>query len=68
MSNIYINGSHVAGSKFLYTTHGWTLVSAVVEAAAGQPFTKLVKELFNDLGLKSSYLDENDPIIYNRAR
>ena len=56
------------GSEFLYTTHGWTLVSAVVEAAAGQPFPILVKQLFQDLGMKASYLDENDPIIYNRAR
>ena len=26
---------HVLGSAYHYTTYGWTLVSAIIEAAAG---------------------------------
>ena len=57
-----------AGTTFLYTTHGWSLVSAVAEGASGHKFPVLLQGLFKDLGLKETYLDENDSIIYNRAR
>ncbi|KAG0727165.1 Serine beta-lactamase-like protein LACTB, mitochondrial [Chionoecetes opilio] len=52
---------------FLYTTHGWTVVSAVLEGAAQKPFTGMVKGLFNILGLDNTYLDEPSPIIRSRA-
>ncbi|XP_076081665.1 serine beta-lactamase-like protein LACTB, mitochondrial [Mytilus galloprovincialis] len=58
---------HKPGSKFLYTSHGWTLVSAVMEKAANKPFDSLMKEYFNSLGLQHTYLEENDPLIYNRG-
>ncbi|CAG2210964.1 LACTB [Mytilus edulis] len=58
---------HKPGSKFLYTSHGWTLVSAVMEKAANKPFDTLMKEYFNTLGLQHTYLEENDPLIYNRG-
>jgi len=56
------------GSEYLYSTHNWTLVSAVVEGASGKKFPQLMKELFKDLGLMNTYLDEAMPIIQNRAR
>ena len=56
------------GTEFLYTTHGYTLLSAVVESVVKQPFEKYMQEQFNILGLKNTYLDENDPLVYNRAR
>lgn len=56
------------GEGFLYTTHGWTVVSGVVEGAAGKPFTQVITQLFHDLGLDSTYLDKHSPIIHNRAR
>ncbi|XP_064595912.1 serine beta-lactamase-like protein LACTB, mitochondrial [Liolophura sinensis] len=59
---------HKPGSKFLYTTHGWTLVSAVLEGASGQTFPKLLTSLFKDLGMSSTYLDVNEPLIYHRGR
>ncbi|KAK3849510.1 hypothetical protein Pcinc_043743 [Petrolisthes cinctipes] len=55
------------GTGYMYTTHGWTVVSAVVEAVVGKPFTQVATKLFWDLGLDHTYLDKNDPIIYNRA-
>lgn len=56
------------GTSFLYTTHGWTLVSAVVEAAASKPFPDVMKKFFQVMGLKHTYLDEAEPLIYNRSR
>ncbi|KAF4521214.1 hypothetical protein B566_EDAN010753 [Ephemera danica] len=55
------------GSKYNYTTHGWTLVSAVVEGAGKEPFTKQAKKLFTKLGLHNTRLDESEPIIFNRS-
>ena len=59
---------HEPGSKFHYTTHGFTLLSAVVESATGEKFETHMKSIFKDLGLNNTYLDENEPIIYNRSR
>ena len=58
----------VPGASFLYTTHGWTLISAVVEQVAAKPFPDYMKSIFHELGLRNTYLDENKPIIYNRAK
>ncbi|XP_047473617.1 serine beta-lactamase-like protein LACTB, mitochondrial [Penaeus chinensis] len=56
------------GTGYLYTTHGWTVVSGVVEGAAGKPFTKVIAQLFHELGLENTYLDVYTPIIYNRSK
>lgn len=58
---------HKPGEGFLYTTHGWTVVSAVVEGAAQKPFTEVIRRLFFELGLNNTYLDKSSPIIYRRA-
>ncbi|XP_054161613.1 serine beta-lactamase-like protein LACTB, mitochondrial isoform X2 [Oppia nitens] len=57
------------GEKYNYTTFGYTLISAVIESQLnGEKFEKyLVKFLRNELGLEHTYLDQNDPIIYNRS-
>ncbi|KAK7096086.1 hypothetical protein V1264_005430 [Littorina saxatilis] len=59
---------HKPDSKFLYTTHGWTLIAAVLEGATKRKFPDLIRLLISDLGLDSTYLDENEPLIYNRSR
>ncbi|XP_051978585.1 serine beta-lactamase-like protein LACTB, mitochondrial [Xyrauchen texanus] len=56
------------GSTFLYSTHAFTLLSAVVERAAGQRFLDHMMKMFRDLGMFNTVPDENDPIIYNRSR
>ncbi|GFO10578.1 serine beta-lactamase-like protein lactb, mitochondrial [Plakobranchus ocellatus] len=56
------------GTRFVYTTHGYTLLSAIVESITHKPFAETVTKTFHEMGLKESYLDKNDPIIYNRAR
>lgn len=56
------------GTSFLYTTHGWTLLSAVVESISGQDFLLFMKKLFKDLGMENTCAEFNDTIIMNRAR
>lgn len=56
------------GTEFLYSTHGFTLLAAVIEAVTEQPFDKYIKKQFKELGLNNTFLDENQPLIYNRAR
>lgn len=56
------------GASYLYTTHGWTLLSAVVESISGQDFLLYMKKLFKDLGMENTGAEFNDTIILNRAR
>ncbi|MEE6515227.1 hypothetical protein FKM82_023816 [Ascaphus truei] len=56
------------GSQFLYSTHAWTLLSAVVERASGQTFLEHMLKMFRELGMRSTLPEEHEPIIYNRAR
>ena len=57
-----------SGTEFNYTTHGYTLLSAVIESVSGEPFLKYIQKLFRELGLHNTYLDENGPIIPHRSR
>ncbi|KAG8440211.1 hypothetical protein GDO86_006122 [Hymenochirus boettgeri] len=55
------------GTHFLYSTHAWTLLSAVVERASGQKFLEYMRQMFRDMGMKDTVAEEHEPIIYNRA-
>ncbi len=63
----------------MYTTHGYTLLSYLIEKLAtqknsndlkakDQPFSALMSDLFKLLDLKNTYLDQNEPIIPNRSK
>lgn len=39
-----------------------------MERASSQKFTDYMLKIFSDLGMGSTGLDENEPLIYNRAR
>ncbi|XP_077591227.1 serine beta-lactamase-like protein LACTB, mitochondrial [Stigmatopora nigra] len=56
------------GTKFLYSTHAYTLLSAVIEQAAGQSFLDVMTNLFREVGMLHTVPDHNEPIIYHRAR
>ncbi|VDP57248.1 unnamed protein product [Heligmosomoides polygyrus] len=56
------------GTKFRYTTHGFTLVSAVLEKVSGKEFKKLVEDLTFQLGMGHTILDTNNRIVPHRAR
>ena len=56
------------GTSYLYTTYGWTLLSAVIEGASSQDFLPFMKKLFKELGMENTSAEFNDRIIHNRAR
>lgn len=56
------------GTEFLYSSHAWTLLSAVVEGVSDRKFTEVMKNIFRDLGLENTYFDEDQPIIPHRSR
>jgi serine beta-lactamase-like protein LACTB, mitochondrial len=47
------------GTRYRYSVYGWVLVSAVVEAAAAEPFPRfMTREVFEPLGMDRTVLDE----------
>ncbi|XP_062404244.1 serine beta-lactamase-like protein LACTB, mitochondrial isoform X2 [Sardina pilchardus] len=56
------------GTTFLYSTHAFSLLSAVVERVAGERFLDHMAKMFRELGMLNTVPDENDPIIYHRSR
>ena len=47
------------GSAFAYSSYGWMLVGAVVEAAAREPFLRYMqREVFDPLGMRDTVLDD----------
>jgi len=52
---------HAPGSKYLYSTHAWTLLSAVVEEASGVPFLDYMEsEVFEPLGMSKTHAETRD--------
>lgn len=48
------------GTQFKYSSYGWILMSAAVEAAAGRPFLEYVKQrVFDPLGMRDTGADES---------
>ncbi|CAF0994328.1 unnamed protein product [Brachionus calyciflorus] len=57
------------GTQHLYTTFGYTLLSAVLEKVSSDtPFPKLLEDFFKKVGLNETFLDKNEPIIPNRSK
>jgi serine beta-lactamase-like protein LACTB len=55
-------------TQYRYSTFGWILVSAAVEAAANQPFFTFMREkIFQPLGMDSTTTDAVTPSIPNLA-
>ncbi|KAL6075046.1 LACTB protein [Balamuthia mandrillaris] len=57
------------GEKYHYSTYGWNLISAVVEAASGEDFlTFMQNNVFDVLGMNHTQPEYHDPILPNRTR
>ena len=59
------------GSAYLYSTHGFTLISAVIQSVLekDQKFeTELIKLLQKELNMRATILDTNETIVPNRAK
>lgn len=59
---------HPPGRAYEYSSYGYTLLSAVIEAAAGSPFlTHMRSEVFPALGMERTVADHVDSLIADRA-
>ena len=57
------------GDAYFYSTYGYNLISAVVEAAAGQEFLDyMVENVFGPTGMTQTTADKVVPLISNRSR
>ncbi len=57
------------GEKYSYSSHGFNLLSAVVEGASGQDFLSYMQEnVFDPLGMKDTSADHTDQVIPHRTR
>jgi hypothetical protein len=57
-----------SGTSFVYSSYGYNLAGAVVEAAARQPFAEYMQQhLWQPLGMNDTVIDLPDPIIANRV-
>lgn len=59
---------HKPGTTYLYSSPAWTLISVVMEKAAGMTYRELMVDLCNQLGLRNTRLDLNDTLTPNRSR
>ena len=56
------------GTQYRYSTFGWVLVSAAVEAAANEPFSAFMRsQIFEPLGMGDTTLDSPKEPIPDRA-
>jgi CubicO group peptidase (beta-lactamase class C family) len=56
------------GTQYRYSSYGWILVSAAVEAAADEPFLRFVrKQIFEPLGMDDTRPDSATESIADRA-
>lgn len=56
------------GTEFRYSSYGWILLSAAVEAAAGEPFLAFMqKQIFDPLEMRDTVPDSGTEPITNRA-
>ena len=56
------------GTKFGYSSYGYTLLSAIIESADGEDFlTVMQKEVFEPLKMRNSSADDNRKVIPNRT-
>jgi len=59
---------HEPGTRYLYSSYGWNLISAVIEGATGEAFLEHMKRsVFEPLGLRSIVAEHTDSLIEYRA-
>lgn len=57
------------GTRYSYTTYGYNLLGAAVEAAAGMPFTDYIRtNIFRPAGMEHIAVDDTYAIIPHRSR
>ncbi len=57
------------GEKYLYTSHGFTLLSAIIERVTKQAFVDYMKQnVFDKMGLEDTTIDGNTDLMLNRSK
>jgi len=57
------------GTQYYYSSYGFNLLGAIVEAASGQSYGQYIKEhIFEPLGMTNSRMDNPTDLIPNRVR
>jgi serine beta-lactamase-like protein LACTB len=57
------------GTRYVYTTFGYTLLGAIIEGASGMTYPEYMREyVFKPAGMQRTYVDDVLAIIKNRAR
>jgi CubicO group peptidase (beta-lactamase class C family) len=57
------------GERYHYSSHGWNLLSAVIEGASGQDYLSYMQQhVFDPVGMRHTIADLNAQIVPNRAR
>ncbi len=60
---------HEPGTRYTYTTYGYTLLGVIIEGASGMAFPDYVRRrIFEPAGMQRSFVDDIHAIIPNRAR
>jgi serine beta-lactamase-like protein LACTB, mitochondrial len=60
---------HEPGTRYTYSTFGYTLLGAVIEGASGMTFTDYMREhIFKPAGMQHTQVDDLYVLIANRAR
>ena len=56
------------GTRYRYSSYGWILVSAAIEAASGEPFLRFMdKQIFEPLGMRDTRADSATESLSHRA-
>jgi CubicO group peptidase (beta-lactamase class C family) len=56
------------GEKYSYSTYGYSLLSAILQSASGQPFLELMQqEVFRPLGMRYTGPDDVTQVVPDRA-
>jgi CubicO group peptidase (beta-lactamase class C family) len=57
------------GTRFSYSSYGYVLLGAVIEAASGKPYAEVMREkVWGPLGMTATLMDDTRAIIPNRVR
>ena len=60
---------HPPGTKYSYSTYGYTLIGATIEGASGQDFLSFLQaQVFLPLKMESTVADDNRRLVPNRTR
>ncbi len=60
---------HEPGTRYTYTTYGYTLLGVVIEGASGMPFPEYLKSrVLEPAGMRNTFVDDVYAILPHRAR